>query len=295
MTVAVAAALIQPGMVTDATWADLNCDGRQDTLLCGEWMPIRVFLNERGRLVARSADYFDQAWSGQWNRLLAADFDGDGDIDLVAGSLGRNSQMKASAQEPAMLVYRDFDTNGSVDPILCFYVQGKSCPFLTRDELLDQMVSMRPRFTTYERFATAGLSDLFTPAELSGADTLTINHFETTYFENANGRFKIKPLPPEAQFAPVYALATIDNAGTGKKDLILAGNQSASRLRFGQYDANYGQVFSLDENGRWQVKNAALGWTGDVRSVLEIKVKGHSFYITGTNNEALRVFNLEDK
>ena len=54
--------------------------------------------------------------------------DNDGDKDLVAGNWGLNSQLRANAEEPATLVWKDFDNNGSLDIFLCYYLQGKSYP-----------------------------------------------------------------------------------------------------------------------------------------------------------------------
>ena len=41
---------------------------------------------------------------GWWNFILPVDIDNDGDIDLIAGNLGLNSRLKASAKEPVQLV-----------------------------------------------------------------------------------------------------------------------------------------------------------------------------------------------
>jgi hypothetical protein len=61
------------------------------------------------------------------------------------------------------------------------------------------------------------------------------------FFENTgSGRFTKKPLPMEAQFAPVNAIICDDLDGDGHKDLLLAGNEyQAERIR-GRYDASYG-------------------------------------------------------
>ncbi|MFT4023546.1 MAG: VCBS repeat-containing protein [Flavihumibacter sp.] len=53
--------------------------------------------------------------------VKAADFDGDGDIDYIAGNLGLNSNYKASPQEPLQLYAKDFDDNGLLDPFVFGY------------------------------------------------------------------------------------------------------------------------------------------------------------------------------
>ncbi|MBS1577004.1 MAG: VCBS repeat-containing protein, partial [Bacteroidetes bacterium] len=130
-----APSLRNAGMVTDAAWIDLNKDKLPDLILVGEWMPIKVLLNEKGKLKDASSNYIHFASSGWWNRIYADDFDGDGDTDIVVGNLGLNTQLKASGKEPLTLYYKDFDGNGSVDPVLCYYVQGVSYPFNSRDDL----------------------------------------------------------------------------------------------------------------------------------------------------------------
>ena len=105
-----------PGMVTDAQWADINSDGRKDLVLCGEFMPVKVFINTTKGFVDRTNDYFEKPQQGFWFTLTIADVDADGRPDIIAGNLGTNSLIRASEKEPAELYYADFDANGSIDP-----------------------------------------------------------------------------------------------------------------------------------------------------------------------------------
>ena len=114
------------GMVTDAAWIDMNADNKKDLVLVGEWMPVTVFINVNGKLENKTSSYFDKEYTGWWNKLLISDFNGDGKPDLVVGNYGLNSQCKVSDKEPAEMYYKDFDDNGSVDPMLCFYIQEKA-------------------------------------------------------------------------------------------------------------------------------------------------------------------------
>ncbi len=50
-------------------------------------------------------------------------------------------------------MYADFDNNGSVDPFFNYYIKGVSYPFVSRDELNEQIYPMRKRFTSYAAYS----------------------------------------------------------------------------------------------------------------------------------------------
>ena len=290
-----APALQTIGMVTDAAWADLNNDHTPDLILIGEWMPVSVFINNNGTLADKTPLYFDQPESGCWNRLLADDLNGDGKPDLVVGNLGLNTQCRASEQKPAELFYKDFDDNGSVDPIFCFYIGDTSYPYITRDELLDQCSMMRARFPDYAHYANATYSTVFTPEERAGAKRLRINQLATCFFESGkNGKFHLTPLPVQAQFAPVYTITELDYDRDGNKDLLLCGNMQHARLRFGKYDASHGILLKGNGKGHFQYVDqlhSGLQLQGDVRSVLEL----NGYWLFGINQQPLSVYKMMSK
>ena len=278
------------GMVTDAAWLDLNGDKKLDLIIIGEWMPIKAFLNVNGKLLDKSADYFNKEYAGFWNRLKVEDMNGDGKPDLIIGNLGLNSQCKVSDKEPAELIYKDFDDNGAVDPIMSFYTMGKTYPYITRDEMLDQMSIMRPRFPDYTSYADAGIKDIFTEEELKDAKTLKANYLKTAYFESGkNGKFQEKALPLQAQVSPVFTITTGDFDGDGYKDVILCGNINQSRLRFGKYDANHGILLKGNGKGGFayvpQFKSG-LDLRGDVRSTIIL----NKTVFFGINQDKLKAF-----
>ena len=289
----IAPKLQKTGMVTDAAWVDLNGDKKQDLILVGEWMPLTVLINENGRLVNKTKDYFEKGYSGWWNKVLVEDLNGDGKPDLVIGNMGLNTQCKASDKEPAEMYYKDFDDNGSVDPILCFYIQGKSYPYVTRDELLDQMSMMRTRFPDYKSYADATLKDIFTAEELKGAKYLKANYLKTAVFINkGKGKFQEITLPFEAQFSPVYTITALDNNKDGHKDLLLCGNISRARLRFGKNDANYGILLKGNGKGDFTYipqQQSGFALKGDVRSVLSINNK----LLFGINQQNIKAYQIK--
>jgi len=294
-TAAVAPELERIGLVTDAVWTDMNGDKKPDLVVAGEWMPITVMINADGKLTNKTTDYFEKAYSGWWNKILAEDLNGDGKIDIVAGNMGLNTQCKASDSEPIEMVYKDFDDNGSVDPIMSFYIQGKSYPYVTRDEMLDQMSIMRTRFQDYKSYAEATVTDIFTPEELKDASHLRSNFLKTAYFEsNASGKLKEKPLPLAVQSSPVYTITSLDFDQDGKKDLLFCGNSSRARLRFGKYDANYGILLKGDGKGNFNYipqNKSGFALKGDVRSVLSL---GNTL-LFGINQQEVKAYKLAEK
>lgn len=277
------------GMVTDASWYDADKDGKKDLIVCGEWMKIKVFLNREGKLSDVSDNYFPDALKGWWNRIQFADMDGDGDADLIAGNWGLNSPIKVSKSEPATLYYNDFDNNGSIDPLICYYIQGKSYPMASRDEMTDQMVSLRQKFPTYTAYSNVTLQDILSEEQFKSANKLDANDFETTYFENDNGIFKAKRLPLEANFFPVYAITTGDFNRDGKQDIILGGNTDRARIKIGKIDAGYGMMLKGDGKGNFiyvpQIESG-LSVKGCIRDILKATDKNQEKLIFTVNNQA---------
>jgi enediyne biosynthesis protein E4 len=230
-----------------------------------------------------------------WNRMLVHDFDGDGDNDMIVGNMGLNTQLKANAEEPLELVYKDFDKNGSIDPILTCYIQGESYPFAGRDELLDQMYSMRSKFTTYASYAKARLTDIFSKSDLKDASVLKATTLQSMYFENAGGKFLPRTLPGPAQFSPIYAMTLVDYNKDGHMDVIMAGNQSSIRIRMGVIDANFGQLYMGDGKGNFTYVHQAesgLRLTGDTKSLQVIEANGEVLLVVGTNNVGVSTYRL---
>jgi enediyne biosynthesis protein E4 len=284
------------GMITDAQWIDLNNDGRKDLIICGEFMPVMIFMNTPNGFVNKTNEYFDKPENGFWFSLNIADVDGDGKPDIVAGNLGRNSQIHFSDKEPAELYYADFDGNGSIDPFLNFYVQGKSYPFVSRDELNEQMYSMRKKFHSYKDYADATINDLFTKDELSKAGKLTATECNTVCFLNRNGKFVKTILPAPAQFSVITKIIADDFDGDGKKDLLLFGNHSDNRLKIGSIDANYGCLLKGDGKGNFSYMPqtaSGLSVKGDVKSAEEISVNGIKYLVIGISNTGLVWYKID--
>jgi hypothetical protein len=310
------------GMVTSALWTDFDNDLQVDLVVVGEWMPISFFRNVKGKLISWNADegkispqknfsdenkslnpsltHFLTASSGWWNSITAGDFDNDGDIDYVLGNLGLNSKFKASLQEPVSMYAKDFDSNSSLDPVLSYYIQGKNYPAHPRDDMIDQIIPMRGRFPRYANYASATLDQVFTSEELQGAYVLKAYQLQSCYAENlGNGKFRLNPLPIEAQFAPVFGMLPGDFNGDGNLDLLLSGNSYASEILTGWYDAFIGLYLEGDGKGKFrpvQVNQSGFMVDKDAKALVQVYTyKKQPLIIVSNNADSLRVFSTLEK
>lgn len=269
--------------------ADVNNDNQIDLIAVGEWMSVTVFINDHGKLKDQSADVIPEKTNGFWNTLLAHDFDHDGDIDFIAGNQGLNTQIKPTPQKPAELYYYDFNGNGSVDPLLFHFIQDRSYPFQTRDELIDQLPAFKKKFPLYSDYVMAQLEDILSPEAIKQASKLTAYCLESTYFRNDNGAFSIQEMPVELQFSPVFALAVSDLNGDGTEDLLTGGNLERTRARTGLLKGNNGFIFRGNNKGNWQFISPAItgiNMAGDVRKIV---VDSNRIFVV-VNNGQIRSF-----
>ncbi|MDZ7694087.1 MAG: VCBS repeat-containing protein [Balneolaceae bacterium] len=203
----IAPALQKTGMITDAQWGDVNGDGNPDLVIAGEWMLIRLFLNNSGMLEEVDAPGLDST-SGWWNSIVLKDLDGDGDLDFIAGNHGLNSRFEASKTEPAELWSGDFDENGTLEQVLSTKKEGEAYPMALRHDLIEQIPSLEEKYPDYESFAGESVTDIFRGEKLKMATHSQAYQLASVVgWNNGVGAFKITELPMRAQLSPnVWAL-----------------------------------------------------------------------------------------
>ncbi|RIW18552.1 RNA-binding protein [Algoriphagus lacus] len=262
------------GMITDSGLADLNGDGQAELILVGDAMSVTVFAKSGQSWQNVTAQYFEMPQVGFWSDLLVGDWDKDGKPELFIGNHGNNSQLRASDKEPMELLYKDFDSNGSVDAILSYYIQGEKYPSPSRDEVLGQVLFLKKRYLDFKSFSEVKMDELFTPDERKDARSIFINRLETSYFVlDQSGKFQAKPLPLSAQYSPVFAASTDDLNGDGNPDLVFGGNLYDTKLKFGRYDANHGSVFLGDGKGGFQSVSptqSGVSQKGELRKIVGV-------------------------
>jgi hypothetical protein len=220
-------------------------------------------------------------------------------MDYVIGNLGLNSQIKASVTEPATIYAKDFDNNGSIDAVMCYYIQGKSYPFYPKDDIQDQIPFIKKKYPTYESYASQTITDIFSQEELKGALILKASILSSCYMENkGNNQFELTPLPREAQFSPIYAISSGDYNKDGNPDMILAGNFSGNKIQFGEYDANKGLLLTGNGKGKFEVQSemqSGFHINGEVRDIAEVTLaSGKNILVFALNNDSARLYGIYD-
>jgi hypothetical protein len=291
VTKSVAPLLERVGMITGALWTDFDNDGWTDLAIVGEWMPVSFYKNNQGKIFSKA---FEEA-PGWWTSISGGDMDGDGDIDYVCGNVGLNSLFQASPQEPVSIYAKDFDGNGSFDPLMTRYVQGREYLTHPRETLTDQIVSLKRKLVRYAIYGEASIEDILTPEQRQGALVYHATTLSTSYVENlGGGKFKLTALPVEAQFAPLNGVQITDLNGDHHPDILGIGNSYAADPLSGYYDAGTGVCLLGNGKGGFEalpVRTSNFAVDNDAKSLgLLRRADNALLYIATANRDSLQVF-----
>jgi len=293
----IAPSLKNIGMVTGASFSDYDKDGDLDLIVVGEWMPITIFNNKNGKLTKTTIESFKNT-QGLWFSLAATDIDNDGDIDYFAGNLGLNTKYKASIKKPFHVYCKDYDNNGSYDIVLTNNYKGLLVPVRGKECSSQQMPFLETKFTDYQSFAEASLSDIYGEQHLNNALHLEVKMLESVFIENlGDGHFKLKTLPKEVQISPIMDFEFIRYPEQEKKMIIAIGNHYDAEVETVRYDASYGSVLSYSNNEFIVESNNNTGFItkGNAKSIDRIKTKKRELLIIGNNNSAPNAFSFNRK
>ena len=291
VTLELAPEMIELGMITDAKWADFDNDDDYDLIIVGEWMGIKLFENDNSNFTEISKDVGLKNTSGWWNRIVSSDIDNDGDIDFIVGNHGLNSRFKASVEAPISCYVNDFDNNGSIEQIVCNYNEGKSYPLVLRHDLIKQLPHLKKKYVYYTNYKGQAIEDIFTSEELKNSIVHEVTMLESILLiNNGDASFKIKPLPTESQFAPIYAISASDFDKDGVIDLVLGGNLYNVKPEIGSYDASYGQFLKGTGNGDFTVYSmgeSGLFLDGEIRDFKIFSHKQNDLLLVSKNNSTV--------
>ena len=259
--------------VCDAVFADFTGDGRPDLLTVGEWEPPRLFVNgPTGWSLDETA--VPDNWRGLWNSLVATDIDGDGDLDVVAGNYGLNTDLHASPETPATALLTDFDMNGTLDFIPFRFYRDRngtaaSYPFFGRTDFAKQSTKIKGLYGSHADYANAP-SQNFLPTDERETYRFTAERTESVIWINEGASFRPQLLPPAAQSFPVYGILPIALDDDGLPDLVLIGNDYGGESSQGYLDGGNGLVLLSSPRGYRTLPSDASGFyvPGEGRSLV---------------------------
>jgi len=252
------------GLASGAVFSDLDGDGRPELVIACEWGPIRVFRNDRGRLVPWNPPL---SWPGRstinhqpstinqltgwWNGVTTGDLDGDGRLDIIASNWGLNNKYRRlSPGHPLRLHYGDLDGSGTVDLIETRYEETmqKEVPERGYMAVVAAMPFIQEKTPTFEAYGTSSLADIYGD-RLKETQYVEVNTLATTAFLNRGDRFEAIELPAEAQFSPAFGVCVGDLDGDGNEDVFLSQNFFATCFDTTRNDAGRGLWLRGDGKG----------------------------------------------
>lgn len=289
----IAPGLQEVGLIRDASFTDLNQDGRPDLLLAMDWGPVIAFMNQGNRL-RKKVLWEEHGW---WNVTRAADVDQDGDMDILVGGIGGNAKLKPTPEEPVRMYVNDFDENDQVEQILTYYLEGKEYPFATYRELTKQMPDLKKEFLFAKDLAAAELTDIFAPQKLRQATVRHVEEAQHLLLENqGDGTFVKKHLPQRLQFSTINDFWPVDLNQDGRMEWITGGNFHRNNIEMGRYDASYGNVLEFSESGDMTVYPLGdLRLDGVVQNIRTVMVNGKPMILFVRNDGPVLIAAAESR
>ncbi len=286
--------LMNPGMISAAAWMPVKNSKELQLVVAGDFMPVKIFRYSSGKFTDVSKEAGLENTNGMWAALRIEDIDHDGNPDIVAGNCGTNTQYKSSHDKPVTLYYNDYDGNGIIDPVMCYYIGDTSYPMASRDEILDEMQGLKKKFVRYKDYGNATIKDILNEDQLNSSKKLFCNTQQSAiFFNDGNNHFIKQNLPEQAQFSRVSSIERIAD-----DKLLLAGNFYPYRVQLGHSDASMGVILKnkSKEIIAEEPYQSGLYLSGDVRNVRILKSAGKkNLLLVGVNNAPLKLYQIPNE
>jgi hypothetical protein len=281
-------ALSHIGMVTSATFADINKDGWSDLIVAGEWMPLTVFINKQGRFEKTIIPHS----TGWWQTIFVDDVNKDGQSDILAGNWGWNNKFWSGKNGPVKLYVSDFDKNGRTDQLLSYMQDGNEYPFFAKDEIERALPPLRKRYLLYADYAGVEMKKAFKGYTESVAPLQAERLGSAVCYGNGKGKFTMMDLPAALQLAPIFAFQKIPDHNAEENHYLAAGNFYDVIPYEGRYDAQPFALFRSYKNNSIQAMPQAnlAAIKGQFRDIKWLQsIKHGPLVLAAGNNEKMYI------
>jgi enediyne biosynthesis protein E4 len=274
--------LKETGIVTSCAFADINNDGWMDLIVAGEWMPVKIYINNKG--VFKESDISQS--TGLWQTVYPVDINGDGYMDILAGNWGHNSKLYAGKNGPLKLYVKDFDDNGSTEQVMAYTIDGMEYTFLGKDHLERALPKLKREHLTYDEVAGKTVQymfgDLLKDCLELKAETLS----SACFINDGKGNFTKMDLPEALQLAPIFTFASFPSGN--KTTYFAAGNFYGVQPYEGRYDAMNPTIFDFNKkSGSFSFIEEMPSIAGEARDAKWITYRGkEKILILAKNNQA---------
>ncbi len=281
------------GMVTDATYADIDGDNTKELIIVGEWMPITIFKANNGKLQNETTSYGLGKTNGWYNCITVADFDQNGINELLVGNLGLNYKFTASDKKPFKVFASDFDQNGTIDIFLAKDYKGRQVPIRGLQCSSEQLPGLDRKFQTFTQFSKSNLRQIIGEG-IDNALQLNAYEFASVIVSFNDGNAKLTPLPYPAQFSSINGFVTGDFNADGVTDIALAGNKFESEIETTRADASVGLILLGTKEGHFTPQNRLKSGFFAPKNVKALKSinlnNGKTGLLVGNNDDDIQLF-----
>jgi hypothetical protein len=177
------------------------------------------------------------------------DFDSDGHLDIVAG-IGVVTRYQEYLAKPIHFFYGDPDRQGVVNIVEAYYAAelDKVVPFRDWETLSAVFPFIRRKYSSFTEFSTASVSE-FMGDRMGALSDLQVNTSDSIVLLNRGTRFELRPLPVQAQVAPIFGLAEGDLDGDGAEDILCTQNLFGVPPLVSRLDGGCGAFLRGDRKG----------------------------------------------
>src|SRR5258708_18263441 len=197
---------------------------------------------------------------------------------------------------------KDFHNNGRCVGIPSLFLPDqhgvkREYPAQSRNDITNQLSSMKRKFANYKSYATATMDEVLSPEDRQGALRLKATMLQSCFLRNdGGGKFTLLPLPNEAQTSVVNGMVVDDFDGDGNLDVLINGNDFGTSIGIGRYDAMNGLLLKGDGAGGFtplSMLQSGICIPGNGKAMVKLRGADGSYLVAASQNKnVLKLYQL---